>query len=534
MWRPQPGPGKKAADGKNSSGLGALNFFAKKTGQKKKPSNKKAADSKLDRELPYVITLITIMAASGISPFGSFTKLASYKLLPNIMVEARKVIAQVHILGEDPLTAMEKRANNSNSRQYRDLLLGYVSTVRSGGDIASFLQSKMKSIFEYEVSIAKQSVAKIGGLVDAYMIMQVIGLSMYVVVVALGSIGSVSIMPASFSSPIFTYLLIFVLLPGISFAILYVMDKTVSSSLVGARKVLLRGIIYSVGAIVGFAAITMSGLLEKVIDPVYGFSIFAIAASAWPAYQGMKLEKNMRGMESDLPSYLRDVAESRKAGLSPEKCIVYASERIRNPAFHFVVKAFANQLEWGVPLRKIYSNLSANIKSFSALIHFRILMEAIESGGGYTTSLEILAQSSESSFNVEREKDAMLKPYFVIGFLVTALSAFTTLMVAQTFTEISKGILNSPGSPAHVEAPHVPGTLTSTQLLAIGITSQSWMTGFLVGKISSGSFATGFKYAIILMGIATLAIVMTLELHLSPASFLNTNAAQSPGGSIFG
>jgi flagellar protein FlaJ len=304
------------------------------------------------------------------------------------------------------------------------------------------------------------------------------------------------------------------------------MDKTVSSSLVGARSVLLKGIYISLAAIVGFVALTLSGIMEKLIDPVYGFSIIAIAASAWPAYKGIKLEKNMRGMESDLPSYLRDVAESRKAGLSPEKCIVYASERIRNSSFQSVVKAFANQLEWGVPLRKIYSNLSVNVKSFSALIHFRILMEAIESGGGYTTSLEILAQSSESSYNIEREKESMLKPYFIIGFMVTALSAFTTLMVSQTFTEISHGILSAPNSPQPVVPPHQPGTLTSTQLFAIGITSQSWMTGFLVGKISSGSFATGFKYAMMLMGIATAAIVMTLELHLSPATFLHTSPAQ--------
>jgi hypothetical protein len=159
-------------------------------------------------------------------------------------------------------------------------------------------------------------------------------------------------------------------------------------------------------------------------------------------------------------------------------------------------------------------------------------MEAIESGGGYTTSLEILAQSSESSFNIEREKESMLKPYFIIAFMVTVLSAFTTLMVSQTFVEISKGVLSGPGStpaqqPSETETD--PNALSSTQLFAIGITAQSWMTGFLVGKIGSGSFATGFKYAIMLVGIATLAIVMTLQFHISPATFLNTNAAQTQG-----
>ena len=500
-----------------------FNALKQKEQKSKKPKPDKTLGERLDRELPYVVTLITIMAASGITPFGSFTKLARYRLLPYIMKEARNIIGQVHILGADPLTAMEKRANLSASRQYRDLLMGYVSTVRNGGDIASFLQSKMKSIFEYEVAVARQSVAKIGGLVDAYMIMQVIGLSLYVVLVAMSSTASNGALPVSLpSSPVFSYLIVFVLLPGISFLLLYVMDKVVFSTLVGAKDILMKGMYFSGIAIGAFVVLMATGVLQKVIDPAYALPIFLIAASALPAYRGMKLEKNMKGMESELPSYLRDVAESRKAGLSPEKCIVYASERIRDSVFQGVVKSFANQLEWGVPLRKIYENLASSVKSFSALIHFRVLIEAIESGGGYTTSLEILAQSSESSYNNEREKSSMLKPYFFIAFMVTALTSVTTLMVAQTFDEIGSSILAPGAAQGAAVEPEDTGEISSTQMLAIGIAGQSWMSGFLIGKISSGSFATGFKYAIMLLVISTLATVMTQEFNLSPSAFLNS------------
>jgi flagellar protein FlaJ len=330
-----------------------------------------------------------------------------------------------------------------------------------------------------------------------------------------------SALPVSLpSSPVFSYLIVFVLLPGISLVILYVMDKVVFSTLVGANDVLMKGIYFSLAAIGLFVVLLLTGVLQKVIDPVYALPIFLLAASAWPAYRGMKLEKNMKGMESELPSYLRDIAESRKAGLSPEKCVVYASERIRDSAFHGVVKSFANQLEWGVPLRKIYENLANNVKSFSALIHFRVLIEAIESGGGYTTSLEILAQSSESSDNIEKEKSSMLKPYFFIAFMVTALTSITTLMVAQTFNEISSNVL-VPGAEGATVTPQNSEEFSSTKMLAIGISAQSWMSGFLIGKISSGSFATGFKYAMMLLAISTAAIVMTQEFNLSPSVFLS-------------
>lgn len=485
----------------------------------KKPGPEKGSGSKLDRELPYVVTLITIMAASGISPFGSFTKLARYRLLPGIMKEARKIVNRVHILGEDPLTAMEKRANHTSSRQYRDLLMGYIATVRNGGDIASFLQSKMNSVFEYETAIARQSIAKVGGLVDAYMIMQVIALSLYVVVVALSSMPSSGLLPASMSSPVMSYAIVFVVLPAISVAILYALDKTITSTLVGAAGVLRQGVTLSVGAIASFALLSLTGI-PLPLKGEYLFPIFLAAASAWPAYRMLKTERNMRGMESELPSYLRDIAESRKAGLSPEKCVIYASERLRNGEFQSVVKAFSNQLEWGVPLRKIYGNLASAIRSHSALVHFRILIEAIESGGGHAASLDILARSSEAAANTEKEKASMLKPYFMIAFMVTALTSITTLMVSQTFVEVGQTILQG-AAPAPES--------NSSSMFAIGIAAQSWMTGFLMGKISTGSFAAGFRYAIMLVAISTLAVVMTQEFGITPSVFMPTSGPGLPG-----
>jgi flagellar protein FlaJ len=493
-------------------------LFRKKATAKGPKGDRRLAE-RLERELPYVVTLITIMAASGISPFGSFAKLARYRLLPNIMSEARKIVNQVHILGDDPLTAMEKRADSTSSKQYRDLLLGYVSTVRNGGDIASFLQNKMLSIFEYEVAIARQSIAKVGGLVDAYMIMQVIALSLYVVVVALSSLPAGDMLPSSLSSPIFAYLIVFAMLPAISIAILYVLDKTLSSSLIGARDVLVKGACFSAGAIGAFLLLYLAGVIQQFMQPAYAFPAFLAAASAWPAYKSVKSEKNMKGIESEIPSYLRDIAESRKAGLSPEKCIIYASERQRDLQFQQVVKAFSNQLEWGVPLRKIYENLAERVKSRLALVHFRILVEAIESGGGYTTSLDILAKSSESWHNTEKEKKSMLQPYFFIAFMVTALTSVTTLMVAQTFVDVSKNLLPGANTPSPQDQ---KGQI---QIFSMGIAAQSWMTGFLIGKISSGSFATGFRYAIMLLAISTGAAVMTLEFNISPSIFMSPGPA---------
>jgi hypothetical protein len=112
--------------------------------------------------------------------------------------------------------------------------------------------------------------------------------------------------------------------------------------------------------------------------------------------------------------------------------------------------------------------------------------------------------------------------------MVTALSSLTTLMVAQTFVDVSEGIYAN-GDPSLAPPPVEEGLLSQTEMFSIGISAQSWMTGFLIGKISSGSFATGFRYGIMLLAISMGATIMTQEFDISPSTFLSSPPTSLPG-----
>jgi len=107
--------------------------------------------------------------------------------------------------------------------------------------------------------------------------------------------------------------------------------------------------------------------------------------------------------------------------------------------------------------------------------------------------------------------------------MVTALTSFTTLMVSETFVQVGQ-ITSETGTEGSTSTqPEVAGVvLSSTQMFAIGISAQSWMTGFLIGKISTGTFATGFRYAIILVAISMFAALITQEFNLSPSILLSS------------
>jgi pilus assembly protein TadC len=204
-----------------------------------------------------------------------------------------------------------------------------------------------------------------------------------------------------------------------------------------------------------------------------------------------------------MPSFLRDVTESRKIGLSPVRSIVHATERTGYGSFGETLKLVRSQIEWGVPLRRIFENVNKRIRSWPVLVYFLILIETIEFGGGSTNALEILSEYSEKNKDIEANKRSTLKPYVLLAFVWSVLIALTTSIVAITIYVLTQ--ITAPGAS--------PTMFTTMQqqlmMFSVGIIFQCWMSGFFIGKISEGTFAAGFKYS------AMLAVTGYISLFLS-------------------
>ena len=138
----------------------------------------KQKSTQIDSELPFTVMLFTLMASSGISVYDSWKKMCQINLLPQTQSEAKEIVRQVEVLGYDPLTVMYKKAEEATSKTYRDFLAGYVSSVKSGVNVASFLKSKLRSILEVQTAKAFRSIERLGTLVEAYAVMQRVTINM--------------------------------------------------------------------------------------------------------------------------------------------------------------------------------------------------------------------------------------------------------------------------------------------------------------------------------------------------------------------
>src|SRR3990167_2163571 len=245
--------------------------FLKNSGQKDK---QKKTDKKIDAELPFFITIVTLLATSGFGPYSIFIKIKDMELLPNVRLEAMKILKKIDILGMDPLTVMTEVKDKGQSN-FGEFLSGYVSAIQSGGDVVNYLKTKMNCAFDLYESAQKGLVEKVKALVDTYMTMQIVILAVYIIITATttGGIGT----PPLETDVDPLYLVI--IMPPLISGLFLLLAKSINKSKIdemNLKKIIMFG---SPGIIVATSIIFLN------LIPDYNLYIFGgalILSALWP------------------------------------------------------------------------------------------------------------------------------------------------------------------------------------------------------------------------------------------------------------
>jgi flagellar protein FlaJ len=457
-----------------------------------------------EQELPFAVMIFTLMAASGISPYESWKKMRNLSFLPAFKKEADEVIRQVEVLGKDPLTVMVQRGEQTQSKLYRNFLGGFVSSIRSGGKLTDYMKSQLKSIFELRYINLNRSIERIAALVEAYSVMLIVVLCTYILFVVFSSSSVMDLLSSSSISisPVISYLIAFVAMPVMSCIFILIAHNMQRSAFPDLKDLYKKSLVFIVPvfAVIGVFGIIGTDAFKPVGLPEIA-TIGLVAASFPFAYQYYRISKINYNAEESIPSFIRDITESQKTGLSPEKSIIQATKRKDYGPFSKFLDLIRSQIEWGIPLRRTFDNMRREIRSWFVIVNFAMMVETIEIGGNSIQSLEILSEYSEKEREMQVNRRALLKPYILLAFMWSALIAVTTTIVALT-TSMMTGVVSTDISSVAQIA--MQGQLN---VFSVGIIIQCWISGFFIGKISEGNFGAGFKHSALLAATAYISLV---------------------------
>ena len=129
---------------------------------------------KMDLELPYVASHMSILAAAGVYPARVFKLLVDSATTPQVASEANEITRDVEILGNDIISALEAERERSPSKLFAELLEGLVATIRSGGDMKNYLLDTTRAMMDLRRIAAKQLVETLGSFAEVYVVLLVV------------------------------------------------------------------------------------------------------------------------------------------------------------------------------------------------------------------------------------------------------------------------------------------------------------------------------------------------------------------------
>jgi flagellar protein FlaJ len=236
--------------------------------------------------------------------------------------------------------------------------------------------------------------------------------------------------------------------------------------------------------------------LTNIIDLPMAIAITLFVATAPAAVVHMKLSKERTGMEAGINSFLRDLTEVRKTGLSPEKCIESLSKRDYG-VFSKELRKISSEISWGIPVKKVIMDFLKRTRSWMTQLVMFLLVETIDVGGGTIAMIESLARFNSLTQEVEKEKKMSVRPYIMMPYLASILLVATTIMMMSFTTGTLTVVPGQTGPPKDFS-----GMKT---IFLTSVIFHSYLIGVVAGKISDESVASGFKHASILVIIALLA-----------------------------
>lgn len=264
----------------------------------------------------------------------------------------------------------------------------------------------------------------------------------------------------------------------------------------------------------------------------------------------------IRELEDQFPSFLKDLAESKRGGMTLLQALESAKEtdygRLNNE-----IEKIHNQMTWGVPFPVVMKRFSNRMEESTVIQEsVSILLQSFKSGGDITKTIESIADDSAELKETIQEKNSQIKQQVFIMYIIYFLFIGITVGIYWIIAELLG--LGDPGGGAlgdlefvgeeSVEAVNycagqiaVANPLCETAQLFNFIPSnvsdlssqfaeeysygnmayyksilfsmlmiQGICTGAVAGQISEGSPSAGIKHMLVLLPVAFIVFMLTV------------------------
>lgn len=160
----------------------------------------------IETNLPYISSFLTLLSSSNVPPRTIFRSVAKIDTLKEVRQDFSNIVRDVEIFGQDLLTSITENVKYIPSKKLKEILSGYVATVKTGWDTTEYLRISTENIMKERMVKLDLMLESLSAMAEIYIMVLVAMPLLFVVLFAtLGTLGQGGTMNPAFMLYLLTY-----------------------------------------------------------------------------------------------------------------------------------------------------------------------------------------------------------------------------------------------------------------------------------------------------------------------------------------
>jgi flagellar protein FlaJ len=276
----------------------------------------------------------------------------------------------------------------------------------------------------------------------------------------------------------------------------YIKNLILTKNMTRLIVYIVSGVLVSLFVLLGVLA--MLGVFSGFGGPIDYF-VFALLSGTgvYGMYESLHVRRISK-IDSIFPDFVRDLAESRRAGMTFTKAILFASKGeygILTPE----IKKISQQVSWGGSVTDALLSFSQRVNTKSIRRTITLIIEASNSGGNVADVLDVAAKDAREIKMLEAERRTNMASYVVViyvgmfVFLAIVLILCTSFIPAMVGGEGSQGMQGVMGGSSSVSQQEISGVFYLACLI------QAFGSALVAGVFEDGRYTSSVKHIFIMV-----------------------------------
>ena len=194
-----------------------------------------------------------------------------------------------------------------------------------------------------------------------------------------------------------------------------------------------------IGLVLGDVAVLGNLVIIAAFISVVPFFLYKYSRFMW-----------IKSLEAQFPNFVRDLADSKRSGMSFPEAIKIAS-RSNYGKLTPEIKKMSNRLSWGIPFLRVIDIFAKDVKD-SRIIReaLQIIKESHQSGGNIASTLDSVANDIVMVREAEAERTSMVRQHVMLMygiFYMFMAVAIIIIFVMVPMIKTAPSSLGGAGSP---------------------------------------------------------------------------------------